>query len=82
MLEELISEIKKWEGSKGIPNKKRKIKELRDELNEMIAEDVNLKEVGGWILVRQYNPALDKKFWAIYSKESYKEYRKFVESNF
>ena len=81
MLEKIIEEIKQWEGSKGKPHRKEKIRELRKKLDRLIADDINLKEVGDWILVRGFNPVLNNSHWMIYSKEGYIKRQQYVKEN-
>lgn len=77
MLKELvlkkITEIKNWEGSKGTPYYQVKYKRLKQELLDLIPDDMTYFETGDYVIHKSFNPTLGKFIAAIYTKESFKK---------
>ena len=73
---EKIKELHCLRGRKDIPFAKRKRKELSEEILGWLG-DLWEKKVGGFVVVKQRNPVLNRFSVAVYTEESYENYKKY-----
>lgn len=77
-----IQEIKRWEGSAGTPGYKIRYKQLKQQLIDLVPDDMQYFEVEGYIVEINTNPVLDKKVASIYTTDSFKKRNQYLQKKY